>query len=196
MMKEYFETIGFIFPYNSNPADYCMDIIAGLVEREGYPDFVKEDLFDLWNEHCSRESFLVASETPKEDIRIASKRMPAKDKKKPDDQYLGTVGTKEDLKYNAGDLYKDIVKHMFRNMQFRNKFRRSISFWAQFKLLFYRSVLQRLHTISSVPLWMALLAGGLLGVASRHVTYKGIPQSGYESSETEAFLIQVGYCVG
>ena len=34
-----------------NPADFFMDVIAGKMERKGFPDFHKTDLFDLWDEN-------------------------------------------------------------------------------------------------------------------------------------------------
>ncbi len=198
-MKQYFEGIGFSFPPSTNPADYCMDIIAGLVEREGYPNFVKEDLFDLWKERCSKHS----PKTPEEptasgarkDIEDQVKRETAEKEEKPDDQGSVTVKS-EDIKYTTRQLCGDLKGHMFRNMQFRNKFRSKISFFEQFKLLFYRCVLQRLHTLSMVPLWMALLAGALIGIANRSTSYEGIPNVLLDSEVGQAFLSQVGYCVG
>lgn len=47
-MTAYFERIGFPLPPRMNPADYYMDVVAGLVPRENHPDFKKEYLFDLW----------------------------------------------------------------------------------------------------------------------------------------------------
>ncbi len=196
-MKGYFESIGFNFPGKLNPADHCMDIIAGLVEREGHPNFVKEDLFDLWKKRCTYKASLAGSETPHEELGVDGGLAKGdEDELKPNDQDLGTVGSNEDLKYTKWDLYNDLTGHMVRNMDFRNKLRKTVSFWAQIKLLFSRCLLQRLHTISTVPLWMALLAGALLGLASRNLTYSGVPSVLTISQGAEAYLNQVGYCVG
>lgn len=47
-MATYFETIGFPLPPQMNPADYYMDVIAGLIPCEKNSNFKKEDLFDIW----------------------------------------------------------------------------------------------------------------------------------------------------
>ena len=46
--EKYFNDIGFKTPEETNPADFYMNIVSGGVPREGFPDFKKEDLFDLW----------------------------------------------------------------------------------------------------------------------------------------------------
>jgi len=46
--EKYFNSIGFRTPDETNPADFYMNIVSGGVPREGFPDFKKEDLFDLW----------------------------------------------------------------------------------------------------------------------------------------------------
>lgn len=46
--EKYFNSIGFKTPEETNPADFYMNVVSGGVPREGFPDFKKEDLFDLW----------------------------------------------------------------------------------------------------------------------------------------------------
>jgi len=46
----YFENLGFKCPQHTNPADFFMDVISGLVPREGDPSFKPEDLFLFWEE--------------------------------------------------------------------------------------------------------------------------------------------------
>jgi ABC-type multidrug transport system ATPase subunit len=46
----YFENLGFKCPQHTNPADFFMDVISGLVHREGDPAFKPEDLFRFWEE--------------------------------------------------------------------------------------------------------------------------------------------------
>lgn len=48
---DYFAKLGFIAPAQCNPADFLIDIVSGAVPRQGFPDFVKEDLFQLWIDH-------------------------------------------------------------------------------------------------------------------------------------------------
>mmetsp|Transcript_59762 Transcript_59762/g.146700 ORF Transcript_59762/g.146700 Transcript_59762/m.146700 type:complete len:402 (-) Transcript_59762:2248-3453(-) len=47
-MTEYFTRIGFPLPARTNPADYYMDVVAGLIPCEISRNFKKEDLFGLW----------------------------------------------------------------------------------------------------------------------------------------------------
>jgi len=54
--QQYFSNIGFDCPENTNPADFYMDIVAGMVPRRNDPEFKKSDLFYLWNEHCKRNT--------------------------------------------------------------------------------------------------------------------------------------------
>ncbi len=199
-MKKYFEGLGFIFPPNANPADYCMDIVAGLVERKGHPDFAKEDLFDLWKEHCLPHP-LNAREKPTtsasgEYVEVPVKGETDEDEKKPGNVHLGTDISNEEHAHSPRSRYKDLSDHMFRNMQSRNVFRNKISFFEQFRLLFYRAINQRMRTLSMVPFWMSILAGALLGVSNRQVVYKGIPSAYMEDSFFYSFFVQVCYCVG
>ena len=47
-MTDYFTSIGFPLPARTNPADYYMDVVAGLIPCEKSRKFKKEDLFELW----------------------------------------------------------------------------------------------------------------------------------------------------
>ncbi len=199
-MKQYFEGIGFSFPPSTNPADYCMDIVGGLVEREGYPKFVKEDLFDLWIEYCSRTSHLDCK-TPTSSIShkgidhavngASEDGMSTYKEKSVRELWV------EQIKHTTGwQLCVEIIDHILRNMRVRNKFRTCASFWAQFRLLFYRCLLQRLHRINVIPVLMALLGGSLIGIASADLKYNGIPEVLLESTFGLAYLLEVGYCIG
>ncbi|GMH39179.1 hypothetical protein BSKO_07077 [Bryopsis sp. KO-2023] len=48
-VQDYFEGLGFMFPSRANPGDVCLDIIAGHHEREGFPEFLVEDLVGIWD---------------------------------------------------------------------------------------------------------------------------------------------------
>lgn len=52
--KLYFERIGFVFPSMANPSDVFMDIMTGQHERIEDPDFLPENLFDLWQQSDMR----------------------------------------------------------------------------------------------------------------------------------------------
>lgn len=55
-MEPYFDKMGFPLPPQINPADYYMDVIAGLIPCSNNPNFKKEDLFEIWKEHIENES--------------------------------------------------------------------------------------------------------------------------------------------
>jgi ABC-type multidrug transport system ATPase subunit len=66
-MTAYFTGIGFPLPPRTNPADYYMDVVAGLIPCDNKPDFQKEDLFDLWikaPENLHSEAELSANRSP------------------------------------------------------------------------------------------------------------------------------------
>ena len=47
----YFSHLGFKMPGHENPADFVIDVVSGLVNRENHPTFTTEDLPGLWNEN-------------------------------------------------------------------------------------------------------------------------------------------------
>jgi len=50
---DYFASLGFVCEdAATNPIDFFMDVISGDIARAGYPDFAREDLFDLWEDHA------------------------------------------------------------------------------------------------------------------------------------------------
>lgn len=52
----YFRSLGFEPPQTMNPADFFLDIVNGVVPRQGDPNFKPEDLFGLWRENRNRGS--------------------------------------------------------------------------------------------------------------------------------------------
>ena len=61
----YFKTLGFTAPAHDNPADFLLDVAAGMVDRRDHPEFTPQDLVGLWEEQvavmCSVEFDLIAS---------------------------------------------------------------------------------------------------------------------------------------
>ncbi len=182
-MKKYFEGLGFIIPPNANPADYCMDIVAGLVERKGHPDFVKEDLFDLWKEYCER---------PSTHMLVAHRRLYTSGMS----NYMDLTNLEDDIQYTAWSGFKDIVRHMCRNISSCNVSRNKVIFWTQLRLLLYRCMIQRLRTFSLIPFVVPTMIAVVLGVGNVSLDYHGIPDVLYDNIFGKAYLVQVDYCVG
>lgn len=61
-MTDYFTRIGFPLPERTNPADYYMDVVAGLIPCEISPKFTKDDLFEMWE---------TAPENPKSEPQVS-----------------------------------------------------------------------------------------------------------------------------
>jgi hypothetical protein len=53
-IQRYFEMLGFVCPPLVNPPDFFLDVISGEVERQGHPEFVPQDLFDLWEQNRNK----------------------------------------------------------------------------------------------------------------------------------------------
>ena len=61
----YFASLGFVCEdTGTNPIDFFMDVISGDIARAGYPDFVREDLFDLWENHPNRGNWFTGIPQP------------------------------------------------------------------------------------------------------------------------------------
>jgi energy-coupling factor transporter ATP-binding protein EcfA2 len=61
----YFKTLGFTAPAHDNPADFLLDVAAGMVDRRDHPEFTPQDLVGLWEEQfavmCTVEFDLLVS---------------------------------------------------------------------------------------------------------------------------------------
>ena len=49
----YFKTLGFNTPAHDNPADFLLDVAAGMVDRMDHPEFTPQDLVGLWEEQSA-----------------------------------------------------------------------------------------------------------------------------------------------
>eukprot|EP01047_Picozoa_sp_COSAG01_P043411 COSAG01_NODE_3852_length_5629_cov_3.080108_7_plen_100_part_00 len=61
--KDYFESLGYVFPAEVNPADYLLDIIGGEVACPGGNPALRshEDLPALWKENTTFNTHSVAA---------------------------------------------------------------------------------------------------------------------------------------
>mmetsp|Transcript_20661 Transcript_20661/g.57380 ORF Transcript_20661/g.57380 Transcript_20661/m.57380 type:complete len:556 (-) Transcript_20661:327-1994(-) len=65
-MESYFDSIGFPLPPQTNPADFYIDVISGLIPRTNDESFKNEDLFDLWENRLEKK--------PENSIRLSVSR--------------------------------------------------------------------------------------------------------------------------
>ena len=58
----YLEELGFPLPRNENPADFALDVLSGIIAREGHNSFQPEELVPLWNSFGQR--WVSSKDTP------------------------------------------------------------------------------------------------------------------------------------
>jgi len=154
-MTYYFTRIGFPLPAQMNPADYYMDVIAGLIPCDNNPNFEKEDLFDLWNN---------------------SPDNPGSDSERVNDDDNNTNTITENMKQKALNSF-DALKGA------QEKHRTTPGFLGQTYLLFKRAVLQRCRVPRNtlIPLILSAFAAILIGYYTRTVPllYYGLPKVAY-----------------
>jgi ABC-type multidrug transport system ATPase subunit len=206
-LANYFQPRGFTCPQKANPADYYMDVIAGIVPREGHKSFDADELFDMW-EHAEenpmkREAKVYdhgeppsADQAPLNSIPAAS---PTKASLRPE-MAAGTASNMVGMAAKGGAMVtspvvnyfrswarwgKDMSEHLPRNFSKNGADLREVpGVWGQFRLCFKRAMLQRIRdpSFSSYPLLMELIAGLILGFAvNKDLWYVGIPLASNDS---------------
>ena len=154
-MTAYFTKIGFPLPPYENPADYYMDVVAGMVPIEdvNHLDFKKEDLFDLWEKAPANPG--------------------AKPEGKHEEQGDTNPRSSTKKKAGAGD-YLDFLKCLNNDVQVHRQTAGRIE---QTYLLFRRALLQRCRVPRNtlIPMILAIAAGALIANFYRKVQYVGIP---------------------
>jgi hypothetical protein len=113
-MDSYFEKRGFPCPIKSNPADYYMDVVSGIIEHATNPDFHPDDLFEAWM--CAEENpDAVSPEEAAEQMEEIKKQRSVEEteqqrlKKRGRLARLWTV-SKEHMKSLAAHLARDFKK--------------------------------------------------------------------------------------
>lgn len=154
-MTAYFTKIGFPLPPYENPADYYMDVIAGMVPIEdvNHLDFKKEDLFDLWE------------------------KAPANPGAKPEGKHeeQGDANPRSSIKKKAGaGDYLNFLKCSNNDVQVHRQTAGQIE---QTYLLFRRALLQRCRVPRNtlIPMILAIATGALIAQFYRKAQYVGIP---------------------
>ena len=157
-MTDYFTGIGFPLPSQMNPADYYMDVIAGIIPCENNPNFKKEELFDLWNNSPENPG----SNLEVDDGNNENDTVPQKMKGKAEKAF-------GNLKKTFGNLKKGRQK----------KYRTTPGIVGQTYLLMKRAILQRCRVPRNtlIPLILSASAAVLIGYYTQTILvyYYGIP---------------------
>jgi ABC-type multidrug transport system ATPase subunit len=186
----YFENLGFKCPQHTNPADFFMDVISGLVHREGDPAFKPEDLFRFWEEDKLNGG------QEKRSMQVS------------EDRPLNLVVSEDISEYTAGSEISDVASIVERdqesiinhqdyesapllpsvNYDVVQCRRESSGFWFQFWLFFRRSLIQQMRDIKSVlvDIFLTLFSASVLGVVFMDKTYKGpLPETACHDIQIE-----------
>lgn len=188
-MSSYFERLGFPCPERANPADFYMDVIAGIVPHATNRDFDKEDLFEAWM--CAEENpdAVDPEDVTKvmESIKLKEEAETQTKKKQFLYRFVARIQTELSL----------LWAHLARDYKATSEVTRNVpGLLGQFLLLFKRASLQRLRTPNSTVLNIVLmvLAGLVLPalVPDDANLYIGVPLNllgagENATSEDEAF---------
>lgn len=191
-MVDYFEKRGFSCPERENPADYCMDVLSGIVPHATNPDFEKDDLFEEW---------ICAEENPNAISREEAKaQMDQERQAKLAEKKEQSLAAKKNwfakMPAAIGRYFSNLGKHLMREFNPELKMTRvTPGCFMQSWLLFKRTCLQRLRNPAPTVINIVLLAlaGGILPslVPSDALLYVGIPKSfNHTNTGQEAYLRQ------
>jgi ABC-type multidrug transport system ATPase subunit len=174
-MGDYFGNRGFPCPPKLNPADFYMDVVAGIVPRKDHEKFDKNDLFEMWETAAENPSACPPEEN------LEAKNVEVSSSRRTTIANLAKKGPIISRVLRAIRWSKDIHIHVYRNTgKDADEIRTVPGFWGQFRHCFVRSFFQRVSdpTFTLTPLLMEALAGLLLGTANRGDTlYSGIPSA-------------------
>lgn len=173
-MADYFEKRGFPCPTKTNPADFYMDVLSGMVPHATNPNFDKEDLFEAWM--CAEENpDAVSPEQAKSEMeKITAQKSEEESEKKIKGFFRNMCGF-------FGTYFSDLGSHIFRDFKNGRTTRKTPGSIKQAQLLFKRACVQRLRTPFSTLLNIILMAiaGAVLPslVDDEDMLYVGIPKS-------------------
>jgi hypothetical protein len=194
-MSEYFVKRGFPCPPRENPADFYMDVLAGIVPHATDPNFKKESLFEYWmiaEENPDRVSAEEA--TAQMELLMSQTAQEETEKKSTGSVKRFGVSVKTELSSLKGHLLGDTMKTRITTRDVPGRV-------TQAALLFKRVCLQRLRTpnVTTMNIVLMALAGAVLPsmVPDDATLYVGIPRSLTETdnSDYDAYLRQNVYPV-
>lgn len=178
-MEDYFSERGFPCPSHSNPADFYMDVLSGVIPHSNDPEWDKDDLFEEWMcafENPDRVSREEAARTL-EEVRLADAQtdnMNSESHRK-GCCFVGRV---------CANVYKEmrsVVHHLRSNVRPDQTGRKTPGSLRQTALLFQRSSLQRLRKpfATVLNIFLMFVAGAMIPflVPGDAVLYKGIPKT-------------------
>lgn len=150
-MTDYFTGIGFPLPSQMNPADYYMDVIAGIIPCQNNPNFMKEELFDLWNN---------SPENPGSNLDV-------------NDGNYDNDTVSQKMKGKAEKAFGNLKQGR------QKKYRTTPGIVGQTYLLMKRAILQRCRVPRNtlIPLILSASAGVLIGYYTQTIQllYYGVP---------------------
>jgi len=192
-MATYFGERGFPLPELENPADYYMDVLAGLVPHESKPDWEQDDLLLEWMMAPGNPSAVSREEAEAALDVIKKARLGESAQKESKDaaSFFAKIG---DWFSNQCREMSELGNHVFVNRDGDlQSVRVTPGYFKQTVLLFKRACLQRIRKPNATYVLLALhlIAGAILPglVPTDAIVYKGIPLS-LQNSETEAYMKQ------
>ncbi|CAB9505209.1 Putative white-brown complex homolog protein 30 [Seminavis robusta] len=156
-MVDYFARIGFPLPPRTNPCDYVMDVVAGVVPCEDRPAFLKEELFELWETAPENpDNCIPESDDPPTRQSLKQEQPLSESVLNRGMRLAATVATQKDHWFS-------LAKHVF---DVGNSDVRQVpGFFGQTSFLYRRAVLQRVRVPANTfwPLLLSVFAGAITG---------------------------------
>ncbi|KAL7558424.1 hypothetical protein ACA910_015766 [Epithemia clementina (nom. ined.)] len=179
-MASYFSKRGFPCPAFSNPADFYMDVLSGIIPHPDNPKWDKEDLFEEWmcaDENPDSISRIDAQKTM-EEIRAEDSQTKEADAAEDRRERRLLIGKLCSVIYTE---LKMVIHHLGSNVGPDHTGRKTPGTFTQFYLLFKRANLQRLRSPFATVLNIILmfLAGAVIPslVSDDENLYVGIPKT-------------------
>lgn len=204
----YFKGLGFICPESVNPADFYMDVVAGIIPKENDPDFTKSDLFHLWDQHKQQQHQQKTGQQQQQDddSRLDMNFEPVNletDKKRSIDNNYVNMDKNTDNETQTcctglmGSLAVPFVEtknafvHAFQSDPSASQ-RQTVGFFTQFWLFYKRSWCHRLHNPVPTVVFscVAVIASIILAFSFKNNTlFAGIPVGLTDPDASEGFML-------
>ena len=193
-MEDYFAKRGFLCPSFSNPADFYMDVLSGIIPHPDNADWHKEDLFEEWmcadenpNKVSREEAKSTIDEIRNEDAEINLKNEET-------DRQEGRFFIGRFCAFLCNE-FSMVFKHIWSNVRPDKTGRKTPGALSQTYLLFIRASRQRLRSpfATILNIFLMLIAGSVVTLSAGEDInfYAGIPKNVQEGNTgQEAYLQQ------